>query len=49
MYEQEIEFWGLRISTEGISPDPGKVEAHQYISHPKTGLGKWSLNQNPDI
>jgi hypothetical protein len=33
--KKEIEFWGLRISADGVRPDPAKIEALDHISSPK--------------
>ena len=33
---REIPFWGMRISGEGVRPDPGKVQALQEASHPNS-------------
>ena len=32
--KSEIKFWGLIISSEGVKPDPEKVEALKYITPP---------------
>lgn len=32
----EIDFWGLRIGSTGIRPDPAKVEALQHITPPRS-------------
>ena len=28
--QQSITFWGMKFSSEGVSPDPGKVDTLQY-------------------
>ena len=32
----EIEFWGLRIGSDGVRPDPAKVEALNHITPPQS-------------
>ncbi|CAB4033920.1 Hypothetical predicted protein [Paramuricea clavata] len=32
----EIEFWGLRIGSAGVRPDPAKVEALKHITPPRS-------------
>ncbi|CAB3984515.1 Hypothetical predicted protein [Paramuricea clavata] len=32
----EIEFWGLRIGSTGVRPDPAKVEALKHITPPRS-------------
>ena len=32
----EIPFWGFRVTAQGLTPDPQKVEAVQQAEHPQT-------------
>ena len=34
--KRELEFWGMIFSEHGIKPDPGKIEALEYITAPTT-------------